>query len=179
MGSAGSQKEKKGCERFGYRFKRFGSRGNFVAPVACNVTAAVRIMKNATALEKDGDARHCREFQEFSRKPSDLLTRVEIADSTLQAGQGMHGSFSRADTLNNMAAIGPDFKAQYKDHEPVSNPDVAVTIAHLLGMQLSVGNLIGRNLREARSTVIPHLSISPRSKRQARYSSPTHGFRRC
>jgi hypothetical protein len=35
---------------------------------------------------------------------------VEIADTGLQQGQGMHGSFSRADTFNNMAAIGPDFK---------------------------------------------------------------------
>jgi hypothetical protein len=50
-----SQKEKKGCETSSYRFKRFcclGSRGNFGGARYVNVTAAVRIMKNATALEK-------------------------------------------------------------------------------------------------------------------------------
>ena len=31
----------------------------------------------------------------------------------LQQGQGMHGSFSRADTMNFMAAIGPDFKSGF------------------------------------------------------------------
>ena len=35
---------------------------------------------------------------------------VEIADTVLRQGQGMHGSFSRGDTLNFTAAIGPDFK---------------------------------------------------------------------
>ena len=38
------------------------------------------------------------------------MCAVEIADTGLQQGQGMHGSFSRADTMNFMAAIGPDFK---------------------------------------------------------------------
>src|SRR5262249_18878619 len=34
---------------------------------------------------------------------------VEVADTVLRQGQGMHGSFSRGDTMNFMAAIGPDF----------------------------------------------------------------------
>jgi hypothetical protein len=33
--------------------------------------------------------------------------QVEVADTTLQQGQGMHGSFGRGDTLNFTAAIGP------------------------------------------------------------------------
>ena len=44
-----------------------------------------------------------------------LLCTVEIADTGLQQGQGMHGSFSRADTMNFMAAIGPDFKYGFVD----------------------------------------------------------------
>ena len=40
---------------------------------------------------------------------------VQIADTVLRQGQGMHGSFSRGDTLNFTAAIGPDFKSGYVD----------------------------------------------------------------
>ena len=75
---------------------------------------------------------------------------VEIADSTLQVGQGMHGSFSRADTANFMAAYGPDFKRNYADPAPVSNADVGMTIAKLLGLHLPAkGALIGRPMDEA------------------------------
>jgi hypothetical protein len=34
-----------------------------------------------------------------------LLCAVEVADTTMQQGQGNHGSFSRADTMNFMAAV--------------------------------------------------------------------------
>lgn len=75
---------------------------------------------------------------------------VEIADTVLRQGQGMHGSFSRGDTMNFTAAIGPDFKAGYVDALPVSNADVGVTAAKLLGlMQKPGGNLIGRVMTEA------------------------------
>jgi len=75
---------------------------------------------------------------------------VEIADSTLQVGQGMHGSFSRADTANFMAAYGPDFKRNYADPAPVSNADVGMTIAKLLGLHIPAkGALIGRPMDEA------------------------------
>jgi hypothetical protein len=75
---------------------------------------------------------------------------VEIADTVLRQGQGMHGSFSRGDTMNFTAAIGPDFKAGYVDALPVSNADVGVTAAKLLGlMQKPRGNLIGRVMTEA------------------------------
>ncbi len=74
---------------------------------------------------------------------------VEIADTVLQQGQGMHGSFSRGDTWNFMAMQGPDFKSQFVDPAPVSNADLGRTIAQI--MQLDVhdnGKLIGRVLSE-------------------------------
>lgn len=75
---------------------------------------------------------------------------VEIADTALRQGQGMHGSFSRGDTMNFTAAIGPDFKAGYVDALPVSNADVGVTAAKLLGLkQRPKGSLIGRVMTEA------------------------------
>jgi Type I phosphodiesterase / nucleotide pyrophosphatase len=75
---------------------------------------------------------------------------VEVADAVLRQGQGMHGSLGRADTMNFMAAIGPDFKAGYADALPVSNADVGMTIAHLLELQPSaVGQLMGRVMSEA------------------------------
>jgi hypothetical protein len=68
---------------------------------------------------------------------------VEIADSTLQQGQGMHGTFSAADIGNFTAAFGPDFKRGYVDPAPVSNVDVGVTIARILGLRLPAkGKLI-------------------------------------
>jgi hypothetical protein len=74
---------------------------------------------------------------------------VEIADTILQQGQGMHGSFSRADTWNFMAMQGPDFKSRYVDPAPASNADVGRTIAHLLHLDVSgKGKLIGRVLSE-------------------------------
>ena len=78
------------------------------------------------------------------------LCAAEVADTSLQQGQGIHGSFSRADTHNFMAAIGPDFKAGFIDPAPTSNPDVSVTMAHLLGLKIAPkGKLQGRVLTEA------------------------------
>ena len=75
---------------------------------------------------------------------------VEIADTVLRQGQGMHGSFGRGDTMNFMAAIGPDFKAGYVDPLPVSNADVGMTIAQLMGLRaVAEGGLIGRVISEA------------------------------
>ncbi|WGD56002.1 alkaline phosphatase family protein [Bradyrhizobium sp. CB1650] len=75
---------------------------------------------------------------------------VQVADTVLRQGQGMHGSFSRGDTMNFMAAIGPDFKAGYTDALPVSNADVGATAAKLLGLAVKPkGNLIGRVMTEA------------------------------
>lgn len=61
-----------------------------------------------------------------------LMCAVSVVDHTLQQGQGMHGNFSRADTSNFMAAIGPSFHNRFVDPAPVSNADVGATIAHLL-----------------------------------------------
>ena len=75
---------------------------------------------------------------------------VEVADTVLRQGQGMHGNFGRGDTMNFMAAIGPDFKAGYADPIPVSNADVGATAAKLLGLtQKPKGKLIGRVITEA------------------------------
>jgi hypothetical protein len=75
---------------------------------------------------------------------------VAVADTVLRQGQGMHGSFSRGDTMNFMAAIGPDFKAGYIDALPVSNADVGATAAKLLSLTPKPnGNLVGRVMTEA------------------------------
>ena len=75
---------------------------------------------------------------------------VEVADTVLRQGQGMHGSFGRGDTMNFMAAIGPDFKTGYVDALPVSNADVGATAARLMGLTPKPkGDLIGRVMTEA------------------------------
>jgi hypothetical protein len=62
----------------------------------------------------------------------------------------MHGSFGRGDTMNFMAAIGPDFKTGYVDALPVSNADVGATATRLLGLTPKPkGTLIGRVMTEA------------------------------
>lgn len=79
-----------------------------------------------------------------------LTCTVEVADTLLQQGQGMHGSFSRADTMNFMAAIGPDFKTRFIDQAPASNADVGKTLARILGLHSKdKGKLVGRVLTEA------------------------------
>ena len=90
-------------------------------------------------------------FRSFSlEKKHALQTEVLIADSDLQEGQGTHGGFGRGQTLNNMAAIGPDFKAGYVDHLPVSNADIAMTLAQVLGFEIPTrGKLSGRVIRES------------------------------
>lgn len=72
-----------------------------------------------------------------------------VADTTLKYGQGHHGSLSRSDTANFMAAIGPSFKAGYASDAPVSNADIAPTLAHVLGVELPAsGALKGRVMTE-------------------------------
>jgi hypothetical protein len=62
----------------------------------------------------------------------------------------MHGSFSRADTMNFMAATGPDFKTGFIDEAPASNADVGKTLARILGLRIrDKGKLTGRVLAEA------------------------------
>jgi Type I phosphodiesterase / nucleotide pyrophosphatase len=75
---------------------------------------------------------------------------VEVADTILQQGQGMHGSFSRADTWNFQAMQGPDFKSQFVDPAPTSNADIGRTIAQVLQLEFhDNGKLVGRVISEA------------------------------
>jgi hypothetical protein len=110
-----------------------------------------------SAIGLDGDAATPHpaivvNFRSFSSDcgKTPILCAAEIADSTLQQGQGMHGSFSRADTWNFMAARGPDFNGPQVDYLPASNADIGQTVAHLLQLSLPVkGALSGRVLEEA------------------------------
>jgi hypothetical protein len=90
-------------------------------------------------------------FRSFAADPAHtIMTAVTVCDTTLQEGQGMHGSFNRADTFNNMLAYGPDFKKQFEDKAPAGNTDVALTIAAILDLKIPhKGVLLGRVLTEA------------------------------
>jgi arylsulfatase A-like enzyme len=90
-------------------------------------------------------------FRSFSLGCADPTTcGAEVADTGLQQGQGMHGSFSRADTRNVMGAAGPDFRSGFDDAAPASNADLGRTMAKLLGLDLPAGGaLSGRVLTEA------------------------------
>ncbi len=79
-----------------------------------------------------------------------LVCGVDVADTDLQQGQGIHGSFSRADTRNMMAAVGPDFRRRFIDSAPVGNIDWAPTVARILGLHTPAhGKLVGRVMSEA------------------------------
>src|SRR5262249_52684475 len=83
-------------------------------------------------------------------KTEPLLCAKEISDTTYPKGGGMHGSFSRADTWNCMAARGPDFRNHYIDALPASNADIGMTIGQLMGLSvMPKGTLVGRVLSEA------------------------------
>jgi arylsulfatase A-like enzyme len=91
-------------------------------------------------------------FKSFLKEPGRLLSAVQIADTPLQEGQGMHGSLTRDNTFNNMAALGPDFPRGLIDPLPVGNADIAPTLARILGITFpSRGTLQGRVLSEALS----------------------------
>jgi arylsulfatase A-like enzyme len=109
-----------------------------------------------SAINLKGNARTPRptiavNFRSFSTGCAEpLMCTAEVADAGLQQGQGMHGSFSRADTMNFMAAIGPDFKRGFVDEAPVSNADMGQTLARLLGLKIPFkGGLLGRVVEEA------------------------------
>ena len=89
-------------------------------------------------------------FKSFYQVPGSLLSGVQVSDTTLQEGQGNHGGFGRDQTLNNMAAMGPDFKAGFADELPVGNIDLAPTMAKILGFDIpSSGMLRGRVIQES------------------------------
>jgi arylsulfatase A-like enzyme len=110
-------------------------------------------------------------FRSFSTGCADPTTcGVEVADTVLQQGQGMHGSFSRADTRNIMGAAGPGFRKNFQDSAPASNADIGKTVAQLLGLKVaSKGKLMGRVLTEAMPNgAMPHAqSVILRSDRDA------------
>jgi hypothetical protein len=90
-------------------------------------------------------------FRTFSAGcPDPLVCTVEVADTGLQQGQGMHGTFSRADTIIIGGAIGPDFRQGFTDPAPTSNADMGKTMAAILNLHVrDTGKLIGRVLTEA------------------------------
>jgi arylsulfatase A-like enzyme len=90
-------------------------------------------------------------FRTFSTGCADPTTcAVEVADTGLQQGQGMHGTFSRADTAIIGGAIGPDFREGFADPAPTSNADIGRTMAAILGLRIpDSGKLTGRVLEEA------------------------------
>jgi len=94
------------------------------------------------------------------------MCAVTIADTTLGQGQGQHGSLSRAETRNFMAAIGPDFRAGFVDSAPVSNADIAPTVAHIMRLDIAPrGALRGRVITEAmpRGAAVDHDADTLRS----------------
>ncbi len=108
-------------------------------------------------------------FRSFSTGCDDpTACGVQVADTSLRQGQGMHGSFSRADTRNFMAAAGPSFRTAHVDFAPASNADIGMTIARLLDLDISrKGGLVGRVLTEA----MPN-GAEPASTRGATSSTP-------
>jgi len=105
-------------------------------------------MKGAAVTPHPSVVVNFRSYTTGCDKP--VMCAVSIADTGLQQGQGMHGSFSRADTMNFMAAIGPDFKTGHVNEAPVSNADIGMTIAKVLGLRVSTnGKLMGRVIEEA------------------------------
>ena len=83
------------------------------------------------------------------RNPS-CNARWASHDTTLETGQGSHGSLSRAETRNFMAAIGPDFKAGFADPAPDLQCRHHPTLAHVAGIDLAPkGKLTGRVIGEA------------------------------
>ncbi len=96
-------------------------------------------------------------FRSFTTGCGDPTTcGVEVADTVLQQGQGMHGSFSRADTRNVMGAAGPSFRTGFQDPAPASNADIGKTIVAMLGLKVKdKGKLTGRVLTEAMPSGLP------------------------
>lgn len=61
--------------------------------------------------------------------------------------RGMHGSFSPVDVHNVLLASGPHFRSAFADTLPSGNVDVAPTVAHILGFEMTRAD--GRPLLEA------------------------------
>jgi arylsulfatase A-like enzyme len=106
-----------------------------------NLMGSARTPQPAIIVNLRSDARTCADK---------LQCTVGINDTILKTGQGSHGSLSRAETRNFMAAIGPDFKTGFADPAPISNADIAPTLAKIAGVELAPkGKLRGRVVSEA------------------------------
>jgi hypothetical protein len=113
-------------------------------------------------------------FKVFYLNPTDLQSGVQIADTTLQEGQGMHGGIGRESTYNNMAAMGPDFKRGFVDPAPVSNADIAPTLLRLMAIPgQPKGTLKGRCIDEALTEGAAPTPVKP----QQILSPPANGLR--
>src|SRR4029077_9742089 len=105
-------------------------------------------LKGSSVTPRPSIVINFRSYSTGCEKP--VMCAVSIADTALQQGQGMHGSFNRADTMNFMAAIGPDFKSGFISETPVSNADIGKTIAQVRGLKIPFhGSLVGRVVDEA------------------------------
>ena len=108
----------------------------------------------------------------FYLRADDLQSGIQLSDSSLQEGQGMHGGFGRDQTYNNMAAFGPDFKKGYVDDAPVSNADIVPTLARVAGFETSPkGKLQGRVAKEALSGG----AAARKTELKKSTSQPSHG----
>lgn len=133
---------------------RFGDVPGSLPMSALNMVGSAKLPAPAIVV-------NYRSFATDPRNP--LMTSVLVAGVTQQEGQGLHGVLSRANTYNNMAAIGPDFKKRFVDLAPVSNADLAPTLASLLGLKVSrIGSLRGRVMREALAGGPPSVSYQQR-----------------
>ena len=119
-----------------------------LGPIPGTLPISAIAMKGGARTPRPDIVVNFRSFASGCDQP--ILCTVEVADTTLQQGQGMHGSFSRADTMNFMAAIGPAFRRGFTDDAPVSNADIGKTLAHVLGLKPPfAGMLMGRVIGEA------------------------------
>lgn len=119
-----------------------------LGPIAGTLPLSAINLKGAAVTPVPAIAVNFRSFSSGCDRPE--MCAVAVADTRLQQGQGMHGSLSRADTMNFMAAVGPDFRRGFRDDAPVGNADVGMTIAHVLGLDIARrGALTGRVVAEA------------------------------
>ena len=86
-------------------------------------------------------------FRTFSLGCADPTTcGVEVADTALQQGQGMHGSFSRPTRATSWAPRDRVSGQHFEDRAPASNADIGKTIARLLALNIQAkGKLVGRD----------------------------------
>ena len=85
------------------------------------------------------------------RQMAQAAERISEGDFTTRVSVPGHDEVAQlAQTFNNMAAIGPDFKKRFADAAPIGNADIQPTLAAVLRFKIpSLGALQGRVLTEA------------------------------